>query len=54
LALFGRRPPERVVGMWVPASENLHTNLHTTCTQPAIEVGYRSPSGRAKNRLAFG
>jgi hypothetical protein len=28
LALFGRRPPERVVGIVVPASENLHKNLH--------------------------
>jgi hypothetical protein len=28
LALFGRRPPQRVVSLVMPASENLHTSRH--------------------------
>jgi hypothetical protein len=29
LALFGRRPQERVEGFVMPASKNLHTNGHS-------------------------
>jgi len=28
LALFGRRPPQRVEGVVMPASKNLHRNGH--------------------------
>jgi hypothetical protein len=28
LALFGRRPPERVDRLGIPASENLHISSH--------------------------
>jgi hypothetical protein len=28
LALFGRRPPERVERLGIPASENLHRKRH--------------------------
>jgi len=36
LALFGRRPPERVDDLGIPASENLHTNglMHRSKQQP--------------------
>src|SRR5229473_764738 len=33
LALFGRRPPQRVDSLVMPASENLHTSRHRI-TQP--------------------
>src|SRR6516164_2910894 len=46
LALFGRRPPERVVRPSLPASEN----LHKTCTKPASraakKIGGPPPQGR--------
>jgi len=32
LALFGRRPPERLVRSWLPASENLHMSRHMQCS----------------------
>jgi hypothetical protein len=38
LALFGRRPPERVDDLCIPASENLHNNGH-------IHVSNREASG---------
>ena len=33
LALFGRRPPERVDHLCIPASENLHTSRHEVWTK---------------------
>jgi hypothetical protein len=30
LALFGRRPPQRVDSLLMPASENLHNKRHQT------------------------
>jgi hypothetical protein len=33
LALFGRRPPQRVDSLLMPASENLHTSRHMSVTR---------------------
>jgi hypothetical protein len=34
LALFGRRPPQRVDSLLMPASENLHMKRHMFPTGP--------------------
>ena len=62
LALFGRRPPQRVVRSSLPAAENLHTsglvhrsNLRdysiTSSASASSEVGMSSPSAFAVLRL---
>jgi hypothetical protein len=43
LALFGRRPPERVVRSSLPASENLHRSRHPLGLPVNCEVGHRFP-----------
>src|SRR5258708_37329306 len=45
LALFGRRPPQRVDSLVMPASENLHKSrslpptVRTACYTPSVHVG---------------
>jgi hypothetical protein len=52
LALFGRRLPERVVGIVVPASENLRTNGLMHCSkQPQRQSCSRFPYILGRDRL---
>src|SRR3989454_12591818 len=44
LALFGRRPPERVDDLGIPASENLHINGSEPALLAAPKVVYSSTS----------
>jgi hypothetical protein len=48
LALFGRRPPERVDDLCIPASENLHTNRQSPRTSSPIEP---SQTSRVRRQL---
>jgi len=53
LALFGRRPPQRVEGFVMPASENLHNSGHsiTSSARTRIDCGTVSPCVFAVLRL---
>src|SRR5229473_7971464 len=53
LALFGRRPPQRVDSLVMPASENLHNSTITDVTSPLITHGPCAGVGqRARRELA--
>src|SRR5713101_670580 len=53
LALFGRRPPQRVEGFVMPASKNLHNSGHsiTSSARTRIDCGTVSPCVFAVLRL---
>jgi len=40
LALFGRRPPQRVDSLVMPASENLHNNRLMHCSKTLSIFGF--------------
>ena len=60
LALFGRRPPQRVDSLVMPASENLHNNgsgISTRCSdlRPSwCTSSSRIPSSRGRRHEKFG
>jgi hypothetical protein len=50
LALFGRRPPQRVIRSSFPASENVHKAQNRTPALPQISPDHSSSvSARSKN-----
>jgi len=58
LALFGRRPPERVDDLCIPASENLHTSRSRSSTRRSFGlfpkgVKANSPGGSGKDQPAI-
>src|SRR6267154_1085606 len=54
LALFGRRPPQRVDSLFMPASENLHNNGSSLLTHRLVGERDKASAGRQAERRSLG